>query len=399
MIFKANLNEALRSLQSAKQRTALALVGIVIGIGSVIAMVSIGTIAQQESLRQFKELGTDVLTIEKEFLADDDPRAARAPRFDLAGVMSLPAQVPVIGHVSPFTQGGSGEAIYKGQPLSQAHLMGVTESFLDMNKLRLAEGRALSDLDARSRYVMVGAQVAEQMRQRGHPTVIGQSLRMGDHVFTVVGALTQASQANTRRFDPNHAILVHASTALRMPGVEISVVNARVRPGTSNATAAALVQSFFAQQPGAPAVRVSSPEELIAQMEKQMQMYTLLLGAIGSISLVVGGVGVMNVMLVSVSERRKEIGIRRALGARQGDIRGQFLIESVILSLIGGLLGVVLGEVAAWIVCQMANWQFVVSAGAITLGVGVSSAVGIFFGFYPANQAAQLDPIVALRAG
>lgn len=398
MIVKANLNEALRSLQSAKQRTALALIGIVIGIGSVIAMVSIGTIAQQESLRQFKELGTDVLTIEKEFVADDAPRAARAQGFHLPFVLDLPEQVPAIVQVSPYTQGGSADAVYKGQTLSQAHMMGVTESFLAMNKLLLSEGRALSDLDARSRYVVVGARIAEQMRQTGQPTVIGQNLRMGDHVLTVVGTLTQASQASTRRFDPNHAILLHASTALRMQGVEISLINARVRPGTSNATAAGMIQTFIAQHPAAPGVRVSSPEELIAQMEKQMQMYTLLLGAIGSISLVVGGVGVMNVMLVSVSERRREIGIRRALGAKQGDIRGQFLIESVILTLIGGLLGVMLGAVAAWIVCQMAGWQFMVSTGAIVLGVGVSSAVGVFFGLYPANQAARLDPIEALRA-
>lgn len=398
MIFKANLKEALRSLQSAKQRTALALVGIVIGIGSVIAMVSVGAIAQQESLRQFQELGTDVLTLEKEFVADDAPRAAKASGFRLPLVMELPNAVPAIVQVSPYTQGGGSEAVYHGKPLDQANLMGVTETFLSMNKLRLEEGRALSDLDTHSRFAVVGNHIAAQMRQRSTGPLPGQQLRMGDHVFTVVGTLANAPPAGMRRFDPNTAILVHASTALRLPGVEIALVNARVRAGLGNAAAATQVQAFFARQPAAPLVRVSSPEELIAQMEKQMQMYTLLLGAIGSISLVVGGVGVMNVMLVSVSERRREIGIRRALGAKRGDIRGQFLIESVILSLMGGLLGVLLGEAAAWVVCQVANWQFMVSAGAIALGVGVSTAVGVFFGLYPAGQAAQLDPIVALRA-
>lgn len=398
MIFKANLKEALRSLQSAKQRTALALVGIVIGIGSVIAMVSVGTIAQQESLRQFKELGTDVLTLEKEFVADDDPRAAKATGFRLSMVMGLPTATHAIVQVSPYTQGGGGEAVYQGKPLERANLMGITESFLGMNKLVLSEGRALSDLDTHSRYAVVGSDIAAQMREHGARTLPGQQLRMGDQVFTVVGALAVAPQGGMRRFDPNTAVLVHASTALRQPGIEIALVNARVRPGLSNAEGTAQVQAYFSQRPGAPLVRISSPEDLIAQMEKQMQMYTLLLGAIGSISLIVGGVGVMNVMLVSVSERRREIGIRRALGARRGDIRGQFLIESVILSLIGGLLGVVLGEAAAWLVCQVAHWQFMVSAGAIALGVGVSTGVGVFFGLYPAGQAAQLDPIVALRA-
>jgi len=129
-----------------------------------------------------------------------------------------------------------------------------------------------------------------------------------------------------------------------------------------------------------------------------MQMFTLLLGAIGSISLIVGGVGVMNVILVSVTERRREIGIRRALGARRGDIRGQFLIESLILSMVGGLFGILVGVGASRLIAHFAKWQFSLSLGAILLGVGVSSAVGIFFGFYPARQASLLDPIVALKS-
>ncbi|NCA91299.1 MAG: FtsX-like permease family protein, partial [Gammaproteobacteria bacterium] len=158
----------------------------------------------------------------------------------------------------------------------------------------------------------------------------------------------------------------------------------------------AQAQAYF--QARRQPVRARSPEEIIAQMEKQMRMFTLLAGAIGSISLIVGGIGVMNVMLVSVTERRREIGVRRALGARQGDIQQQFLVESVILSLLGGLFGILLGVGASWLTAYLAYWKFLLSLDAILLGVGVASAVGIFFGFYPARQAARLDPIQALRA-
>ena len=168
--------------------------------------------------------------------------------------------------------------------------------------------------------------------------------------------------------------------------------------GTTNNAARDQIMAYIAALGKGQTVKITSPEEIIAQMEKQMQMFTLLLGAIGSISLIVGGVGVMNVMLVSVTERRREIGIRRALGAKRGDIRGQFLIESVILSLIGGLFGIIFGIGASWLIAHFAKWQFALSFSAILLGVGVSNAVGIFFGYYPARQASLLDPIVALKS-
>lgn len=395
MIVKANLREAVRSLRSAKQRTLLALIGIVIGIGSVIAMVSVGTIAQHEALRQFKELGTDVLLVEKDYAAE--AAGEGAPGFRLPVVLGLAQQLPALVAVSPQTQGGGGDAFFQGKPIERAQLLGVSEDFLALNKLQLAEGRGVSALDTYSRYVVVGHEIARQMQQHTGTSPLGRTLRLGEQLFTVMGTLAPASQGGLRRFDPNTVVLVHASTALRLPGCEIALVQARVRPGISNAQAGAQIQAYFSRLPGGLMVRISSPEDLIAQMEKQMQMFTLLLGAIGSISLVVGGVGVMNVMLVSVSERRKEIGIRRALGARRGDIRGQFLIESVILSLIGGLLGVVLGVGTAAVVCHFAQWQFLWSLSSVVLGVGVSTLVGVFFGFYPARQASQLDPIVALR--
>ena len=392
MIQASNLTEAFRSLLSSKQRTILALIGIVIGIGSVIAMVSIGRIVQDESLRQFKEMGTDILTIEKEY------GGFSPPGLKLDVIELIPEKCPAIIAVAPSVR-GSGDVSVGGKKLERADLLGATESFLGINKLAMAEGRFLSDLDAQSRYCVVGSHVANGMRKQGVGEILGAKIRIGDNLFTVIGAIKEVPEGGMRRFEPNAMICLHITTGLRVfKNGEISSVTARVRPGATNNDARAQVMAWFASLKKGAAVRVTSPEEIIAQMEKQMQMFTLLLGAIGSISLIVGGVGVMNVMLVSVTERRREIGIRRALGARRSDIRGQFLVESLILSLLGGLFGILFGVGASYVISYFAHWQFVLSINAVLLGVGVSTAVGVFFGYYPARQASMLDPIVALKS-
>lgn len=403
MILTSNLKEAVRSLMSAKQRTILALIGIVIGIGSVIAMVSVGKIVQEESLRQFREMGTDILTIEKEF---GDPsgkpggsaKGGGVSRLRLGDVLAIPAGCPGITTVAPFVR-GSGDAAYNGKKLERAGLLGVTETFSAINKLKIREGRFLSDLDEQSRYCVIGSRVASELLRLGARQTIGEKIRVGDNLFTVIGVTTDMPEGGMRRFEPNDTIYLHITTGLRLfSTAEITTITAHVRAGVANNAARDQVMAYFATHVKGVAVKVTSPEEVIAQMEKQMQMFTLLLGAIGSISLIVGGVGVMNVMLVSVTERRREIGIRRALGAKRGDIKGQFLIESVILSLVGGFLGILFGVGASRLIAHFAHWQFVLSFGAILLGVGVSNAVGIFFGYYPARQASLLDPIVALKS-
>ncbi len=402
MIQPSNLKEATRSLLASKQRTILALIGIVIGIGSVIAMVSVGRIVQEESLRQFKEMGTDILTIEKEFAGTPGGGSAvSAAKSGLkpATVLAIPFGCPGISVVAPSVR-GSGEVTFNGKKLERAGILGVTASFLDVNKLVVGEGRFLSDMDSQSRYCVIGALVAAELQKNGASSpVVGSRIKVGDNLFTVIGVTKEVPEGGLRRFEPNEMIYIHLSTALRVfNNAEISSITARVAPGTDNNSARDQVVAYFASNDRGQTIRVSSPEEIIAQMEKQMQMFTLLLGAIGSISLIVGGVGVMNVMLVSVTERRREIGIRRALGAKRSDIRGQFLIESVILSLIGGAFGIIFGIAASLIIAHFAKWHFVLSINAILLGVTVSSAVGIFFGYYPARQAAMMDPIVALKS-
>jgi len=401
MMIQTTISEAFRSLYSSKQRTILALIGIVIGIGSVIAMISVGKIVQTEALRQFKDLGTDILTIQKD-VADAKPGGGRsrpAPALKLKDITDIPSYCPAISTIAPYVN-APGTYSYGGKQLEETMSFGVTQSFFDMNKLKVTEGRLLSDVDSMSEFCVLGNKVAAKLKARGAKAVAGEKIKIGGRIFTVIGVLGTTSTGGMRTFDANQAILIHITTAMRMNiRNEISMISARVAPGVANALAQAQVSDYFVKIAKRRDMKVISPEEMIAAMEEQMAMFTLLLGAIGSISLIVGGVGVMNVMLVSVTERRKEIGIRRALGAQRRDIKEQFLIESLILSFIGGILGVIFGILASFIVSYFAKWEFQMSYTAIVIGFGVSSAVGVFFGYYPASQAAKLDPIVALRSG
>ncbi|SDB28324.1 putative ABC transport system permease protein [Desulfonatronum thiosulfatophilum] len=395
MMLKANLREASRSLIAAKQRSILALLGIVIGIGSVIALVSTGALAQRETLRQFMEMGTDIISIQMEQGRGD--RSGEPTGFSLEEALALPERLTTIRTVAPYAS-AFGELRREGQRVS-IPLLGVTESFVDLNKLELDQGRFISDLDVLMSHAVLGGNLAQRLMGQGIAVDVGEHLYFDNRKLTVAGILHPAAMGAMRPYEASEGLMLPITTVLRIsPQNAIRTVMARLEPGVTASQATAEVQAYFAGLARPKQIRVTSPEQIIEHMERQSRMFTLLLGAIGSISLVVGGVGVMNVMLVSVSERRREIGIRRALGAQKRDIQWQFLIESVLLSLVGGILGILIGVGASYGIAHYSGWQFELVHGALLLGVGVSAAVGIFFGYYPARQAAALNPIQALRA-
>ena len=390
-LLQVNFNEAFRSLWGSRQRSLLALIGIVIGIGSVIGMVSIGTIVQQEAVRQFKDMGIDIMAIRTSF--DNEKTGG----FRTDDIFRLPEMKRSVLAVAPYIN-GSTEYTIRRQKFNMDQI-GVTASFFDLNKLVVLEGRALSDLDQNRFFCVVGAELADFMRANGVSSLIGRSIPSEDRTYKVVGVIEKSAEGGLRPYGINHAILVPLSTALRtFQNAEIKTIQARVAPQISTAQVRQDVQAYFAQKAKGMKVEVASAEELIDQMKKQMQMFALLLGAIGSISLIVGGIGVMNVMLISVAERRSEIGLRRALGAQRGDIQSQFLIESVLLCLAGGIIGIILGIGISYIFAYFSKMVFIMSYFSILLGFGVSTAVGVFCGFYPARTAARLDPIKALRS-
>ena len=391
MMLAENLKEALHSLLGAKQRTLLALLGIVIGIGSVIAMVSVGTIVQNEALRQFQEMGTDILTIRQAYSGSGGSQG-----FDLQQAMSLPQKTESVSMVT--VQASVYEQLKYRTTRESLPALGVTESAFSLFKLRMEEGRFISDLDQNMFFCVLSAGARDKLAKAGMRKPLGEKIVFSNRFFTIIGVLEKLPINAMRPYEINEGIVIPISTAMRFPKrPKINALTARMRPDVSTHAASQEIKNYF-RTAAKIDVEIRSAEELIEQMKKQMQMFTLLLGAIGSISLIVGGVGVMNVMLVSVSERKKEIGIRRAIGARQSDIQTQFLIESLVLCFVGGILGISVGIGASWLISHFSHWQFIFSMVSVFLGVGVSVGVGIFFGFYPARQAARLSPIEALRA-
>ena len=390
-LFQINFREAFRSLWGSRQRSLLALIGIVIGIGSVIGMVSIGTIVQQEAIRQFKDMGVDIITIRKSFSEN------RKAEFSLDIITKITGEKRNILAVAPYLT--SGTEYNQGRQKISMEKMGVTASFFDLNKLHVRQGRAVSDLDQHRYFCVVGAELADFLQKTGTTKILGGQITADGRAYTIIGVLNSVAEGGLRPYGMNRAMMIPLSTALRtFQNPEINTIMARVAPHIPIVQLKGDIEDFFKKRARGMQVEVTSAEELIERMKKQMQMFSLLLGAIGSIALIVGGIGVMNVMLISVSERRSEIGLRRALGAQQSDIQSQFLIESIILCLMGGLIGILLGIGVSYLFAFFSKWQFIMSYSSIALGFGVSTVVGVFCGFYPARTAARLDPIKALRS-
>jgi putative ABC transport system permease protein len=390
MILKTNITEAFRSLPSTKQRTILALIGIIIGIGSVIGMVSIGAIVENEALKQFRDMGVDIAMVRK-------TGSDKSAEMTLKDILDLKKHVPAVLEVAPFlTAEGDYGSGSKKLDLVQ---MGVTESFFNLNKIRASEGRLITDLDEYRYFCVVGRETSNYLKSHGATDIIGRQIPLGNRIFTIVGILETVPEGGMRPYGINSSAMMHITTAGRsFQDQTLNSFMARLDGKTSTAESKAAIEGYFTKTARGLRVSVNTAEELIAGMKKQMQLFSILLGAIGSIALIVGGIGVMNVMLISVTERRREIGLRRALGAQQKDIQTQFIIESVTLCLFGGIIGKFLGIVVSFVFALISKWEFLISYGSIALGFGVAAAVGIFFGYYPARTASRLDPIRALRS-
>ena len=390
MILKANITEAFRSLTGTKQRTTLALIGIIIGIGSVIGMVSIGAIVENEALRQFQDMGVDIAMVQKK-------GSDRSVEMTLDDILNLKKHVPAVLAVAPFfTAEGDYGSGSKKLDLVQ---LGVTESFFNLNKIRASEGRLITDLDAYRYFCVIGRETGNYLKNHGTTNVIGGQITLGNRIFTIVGILNTIPEGGMRPYGINSSAMMHITTAGRaFQSPTLSNLMIRLDGKTSTVESKAAIEDYFRKTTRGVEVSIRTAEELIEGMKKQMHLFSLLLGAIGSIALIVGGIGVMNVMLISVTERRREIGLRRALGAQQKDIQTQFIIESVTLCLFGGIIGILLGIIVSFIFAEISKWEFIISYGSIALGFGVAAAVGIFFGYYPARTASRLDPIRALRS-
>ncbi len=315
-VLATNAREAADSLCRARLRTALGLVGVMIGISSVIAMVSLGEVAKEQARKQFEALGTDIVVVRKS-------SAAGRVEIGLPAALKLAPEVPSIVEAAPRIS-GSGTFRFAGREVGRGAVQGITRSFASVNKLTLQEGRFISNLDTDRYWSVVGAEVADKMRAAGTDRLLGTLIEVDEVLFTVVGVLNRKAESSALPFQvaADKSVFVPITTVRRItPDLGIEFIVARSATGVHHETAVEDIRSYFRKRAPDLGLNIVTAKELIDRMEAQMDIFTHFLGAVGSISLIVGGIGIMNIMLVSVAERRAEIAIRRALGARQRDIK------------------------------------------------------------------------------
>lgn len=398
MKYIEHAREGLRNLYFSKLRTILALLGVLVGTASVVAMVLGGQLATNEALKEFRSLGTDLLAVSINASSSDSPvSSGKMDQLSLEDALSLQQADPDIMESAPYTQLFH-PMYYQGKTVN-GMILGVTKSFANIVKIKMDKGRFISLADRYQFYVVVGHEVYESLKRIYFKDPLGQQLQIGNNIFVIVGVAAPWPENGFVYASIDTAVMVPimASTLISKYST-INNVIFRLKPDADipkveNAVSAAVTRAVSGKQ-----VSFRSAKELIEKMKRQSNILTVFLALIGSISLIVGGIGVMNIMLVSVVERKREIGIRLAVGARRRDIGALFLTESVMLSLVGGVIGVVLGIFIAYVIAMLWHWEFRLFLLAPLAGFTVSVAVGIFFGFYPAYKASRLDPIDALRS-
>lgn len=398
MKYIEHAKEGLLNLYFSKMRTILALLGVLVGTASVVAMVLGGQLATNEALKEFKSLGTDLLAVTINAASEDTIDAGgKSENITLDQSLGLASADKDILRVAPYTQVFH-PIFYNGATINGI-ILGVTDSFADVVHIKLSSGRFVSVVDQYSFYCVIGHDVYEEMKKISYKEPLGQQLQIGKNIFVVVGVAESWPENSFvyANLDSSVMVPLMASTVVSKYAT-INNIIMRLSPQANISKVEEHVSSVISHYVSGKQVSYRSAKELIAKMKKQSNILTVFLGLIGSISLIVGGIGVMNIMLVSVMERRREIGIRLAVGATRADIGALFLMEAVMLSLVGGFLGVIIGIIIAYIIALIWHWQFTLFLLPPLAGFSVSVAVGIFFGFYPAYLASKLDPIDALRS-
>jgi len=388
-----------RSLRLHKLRSSLSILGVVFGVAAVVAMSSVGEGARRETLQQIAALGIDTVTIKPQPSGPGEPLAV----LPLATAESLGRVVPGVRAVAPLRVA---ELVADaGGRIARVIALGTTPTYGEAARLELGAGRFLADLDVidRKRVAVLGASVSRALFPLQSP--LGESVRLGGDWYRVIGTLQERASprgrgAAIRARDLNRAVIVplpalDLGASRQADGVDEIVF--RVATPEAVVAAAGVAQALVRRATDGEAPEVVIPREILRQRERTQRVFNVVTGAVAAISLLVGGIGIMNIMLASVAERTREVGVRRALGARRRDVAAQFLVESSLLTVTGGLLGSVLGLLGAVLIQAFAGWPTAVHPLMLVVALAVALMIGIGFGFYPAWHAAGLDPVEALR--
>lgn len=394
------LKEGFRNLYYAKLRSILALIGILVGSASVVAMVLGGELATNETLKQFQTLGTDLFAVfisEPQGEHDSSSPPKMNPSMSTEAFLNIYSADKNILSAAPYTQQFF-PLSFEGHSIDGMTL-GVTGSFFDITKPTINQGRFISLADQHSSFCVIGAELFKMMEEKTGKNPIGKPLRIGKQIFIIAGALNPWPINNFIYASLDHSVMIPLKTSFTLSKfASLNNIVFRLQKDADLKTIENNLQKYLNELMPGKQLNFRSAKDLIAKMRKQSDILTIFLGLIGSISLLVGGIGVMNIMLVSVIERKREIGLRLAVGATPRDITYLFLAESVALSLVGGTLGVLIGIMIAFGISLYSHWEFTLFLTPPIVGFIVSVAVGVFFGFYPAYKASKLDPISALRS-
>ncbi len=404
----ATLRVALNALRVNLLRSVLTMLGIIIGVAAVITMLAVGSGAEARIKEQIKSLGSNLMIITAGARTANGARIGTGITPDLTedDAAAIAREVPEVEAVAP-TYRGSAQVVF-GNANWATQVFGITPDYFTVRNWTLESGRMFepAEMSGAGKVALIGQTVARELF--GDVDPMDQTIRIKNVPVTIVGVLGRKGQNMTGN-DQDDVIMVPLATARnRIVGVEagkprqVGMIQIKVFDGESMGETEDKIRALLRQRlrtaEGQPdPITVRNLTEMLAAQEESSKVMSMLLAAVASVSLLVGGIGIMNIMLVSVTERTREIGLRMAVGARGGDILTQFLVEAVTLSLLGGLIGIALGVGGSWMIAEFAGWQTQLSTASIALAVSFSAAIGIFFGFYPARKAARLLPIQALR--
>ena len=401
------LRAALRALTANLLRSVLTMLGIIIGVGAVITMLAVGRGATERVQEQIKGLGSNIVLVVPGSLSAAGVRlgAQTRSRFTEEDAEALAREVPEVQVAAPSSR-TTAQAVAQSANWNTT-IFGTTNDYLEAREWPLAAGRLFeaAEQQGSAKVAWLGQTAARELFADDDP--LGQTVRVRGVPFTVVGVLAAKGQ-NAVGQDQDDIVIVPMSTfrnRIWNAGGNVRriwSIHVKVRVGADMARAEESMRTLLRQRLRVPdggddTFSIRNLSEVLQAQEESSRVMTALLAAVAGVSLLVGGIGIMNIMLVSVTERTREIGLRMAVGARGRDILAQFLIESVTLSLVGGAIGVALGVLATWAVERATGWSAVMEPWSVLLAVGFAGLVGVFFGYYPARRAARLQPIVALR--